>query len=131
MQTQNKSDHLNRKLSPSFRAREFSCFCCHKEGIKDDLVFHLQMVHDMLPADHVMIITSGYRCEKHNKEIGGLEDSAHKKGLAGDIAVPNSCYRFLLLKALIKVGFKRVGIYKNFIHADLDESKPQGVIWYD
>jgi len=130
VQTQAKSDHLNQNLSANFKVREFLCLCCGAEGIKDDLVFHLQTVHDMLPADHVMIITSGYRCEKHNKEIGGLEDSAHKKGLAADIAVLNSSYRFRLLKALIRVGFKRIGIYKNFIHADLDESKPQGVIWY-
>lgn len=129
MQTQAESDHLNRKLSPDFRAREFICPCCRKEGIKDDLVFHLQMVHDLLPAHSVMIITSGYRCEEHNKEVGGVEDSAHIKGLAADIKCEDPRYRFLLIAALIKVGFKRFGLYDNFIHCDLDETKDQKVMW--
>ncbi len=130
-QSQAESNHLNRKLSLNFTAREFICSGCGEEGIKDDLVFHLQMAHDMLPIHRVMVITSGYRCEAHNEAVGGLKDSAHKKGLAADIKCEDTLLRFLLLKALLKVGFKRIGIYKNFIHADLDGSKPQGVIWYD
>ena len=129
MQTQAESDYLNRKLSDNFRVREFICPCCGAEGIKDDLVFHLQMAHDLLPAHSVMIITSGYRCEKHNRESGGIEGSAHIEGLAADIKCENSSYRFLLVNALIKVGFKRIGIYDDFLHCDLDEHKPQKVIW--
>ncbi len=128
-QSQAESDHLNRKLSPDFRAREFICFCCKKEGIKDDLVFHLQMAHDLLPVHRVMIITSGYRCEAHNREVDGVEDSAHMKGLAADIKCEDSSYRFLLITALMKVGFKRIGIYNSFIHCDLDETKDQKVMW--
>ncbi len=129
MQTQNESYRLNHNLSANFKVREFICPCCGAEGIKDNLVFHLQMAHDLLPTHRVMIITSGYRCEEHNKEVGGIEDSAHKKGLAADIKCEDSSYRFLLVNALIKVGFKRIGRYDNFIHCDLDESKPQKVMW--
>jgi len=129
VQTQAESHALNRKLSENFRVREFICPCCGKEGIKDDVVFHLQMAHDLLPVHRVMIITSGYRCEEHNKEVGGVEDSAHKKGLAVDIKCEDSSYRFLLIPALIKVGFKRIGIYSSFIHCDLDETKDQKVMW--
>jgi len=128
-QSQAESDHLNRKLSHDFRAREFICFCCKKEGIKDDMVFHLQMAHDLLPGHRVIIINSAYRCEKHNKEAGGKETSSHIKGLAADIKCDDSSYRFLLISALIKAGFKRVGIGKNFIHVDLDTDKPQNLMW--
>ncbi len=129
MQTQTESDRLNTNLSANFKVREFICHGCGAEGIKDDLVFHLQKAHDLLPDNSVMIITSGYRCEEHNKEVGGIEDSAHLKGLAADIKVDSSNYRFLLMCALIDAGFKRIGWYDNFIHCDLDTDKPLNVMW--
>jgi len=129
IQTQAESNRLNHNLSLDFKVREFLCFCCGKEGIKDDLVFHLQMVHDMLPVHRVMIITSGYRCPAHNKEVDGVEDSPHMKGLAADIKCEDSSHRFMLMKAFFKVGFTRIGVYHDFIHVDLDETKPQKVNW--
>ena len=36
-----------------------------------------------------IVITSGYRCEKLNKLVGGVSNSAHKNGSAVDIYVPN------------------------------------------
>ena len=129
IQTQEESDRLNRRLTPNFLAREMICPCCNQEGIKDDLVFHLQMAHDMLPIHRVMIVTSGYRCPAHNREVGGVEDSAYMKGLAADIKCEDSSHRFMLIKAFMKVGFTRIGVYENFIHVDLDKTKPQKVIW--
>lgn len=131
MQTQSESNHLNRRLSPNFIAREFICPCCYKEGIKDDLVFHLQMAHDLLPDNNIITVTSSYRCEEHNKDpkVGGSETSSHLKGLAADLKCTNSTYRCHLLKALIKSGFNRIGIGEDFIHVDLDKTKIQNVIW--
>lgn len=129
MQTQSESDHMNRKLSANFWAREFICLCCKEEGIKDELIFHLQLVHNMLPKNSVMIITSGYRCVEYNAEVGGIPDSAHIKGLAADIKCEDATYKFYLIKALIKVGFERIGEYHDFLHVDLDPDKPKPVIW--
>lgn len=36
-------------------------------------------------ADEPFIITSGYRCEKLNKLVGGVPNSFHLKGMAADI----------------------------------------------
>lgn len=131
MQTQAESDHLNRRVAANFIAREFICPCCYKEGVKDDLIFHLQLAHNLLPKNSVMIITSSYRCETHNSDpkVGGSKTSSHLKGLAADIKCENATYRFYLLNALTHVGFKRIGIGKDFIHVDLDETKDQNVIW--
>ena len=128
-QTQAQSDRLNHNLSLNFKVREFICPCCHEEGIKEDLVFQLQLVHDLLPVNRIMIVTSGYRCKEHNGKVGGVEDSAYVKGLAADIKCEDSNYRFMLIKAFIRAGFKRIGVYKNFIHVDLDPDKPQNVMW--
>jgi len=35
-----------------------------------------------------IIITSGYRCPKHDREVGGPGTSFHTKGLAADFYVP-------------------------------------------
>jgi uncharacterized protein YcbK (DUF882 family) len=76
-------------------------------------------------------INSAMRCEAHNRKDGGIEDSAHLTGNAVDIRCTNSHKRFLIVAALLHVGFKRVLIYDTFIHVDNDETKPQKVLWVD
>jgi len=76
-----------------------------------------------------MRITSGFRTESHNKKVGGVKSSSHLKGLAADIACSESRYRFEMIKALLEVGFKRIGVSGTFIHVDIDKNKSQNVIW--
>lgn len=75
------------------------------------------------------VINSGYRTKNHNKKVGGVSDSSHLKGLAADIACDNSRQRHAIICALIKVGFNRIGIAKNFIHVDDDKDKSNKLIW--
>lgn len=75
------------------------------------------------------IINSAYRSPEHNAKIGGRPNSSHLKGLAVDISVKDSRTRFIILDALIKVGFNRIGIANSFIHVDLDIDKSNKVIW--
>jgi len=76
-----------------------------------------------------MVISSGYRCKKHNKEVGGVPNSAHLRGLAADIAIPNDEYRYRLLNLAMLFDIPRIGIGKNFIHLDIDRSLPHPRIW--
>jgi hypothetical protein len=39
-------------------------------------------------GNHPVTVTSGYRCEALNEEIGGVEDSAHRYGFGADIVIP-------------------------------------------
>lgn len=80
-------------------------------------------------ADVQFIINSGYRTEKHNKKVGGKENSSHLKGLAVDIKCTDSTSRDRILTSLRLAGFNRIGIAKTFIHCDIDTSKPQHVTW--
>lgn len=76
------------------------------------------------------IINSGYRTEKHNAAVGGVEDSAHIKGYAVDIQTNNGLTdQKRKAKALYEAGFRRFGIYKTFIHVDNDPSKPSPALW--
>lgn len=110
-----------------FKLDEFKCKCCGKVIISDNLLLLLDRARDI--AGIPFIITSGYRCKKHNAEIGGVPNSAHVKGLACDIKAITSKERYRIVKALLQVGFNRIGIASNFIHADIDTTKPKNVIW--
>ena len=74
------------------------------------------------------VINSAYRSPTHPLSIKN-PTSSHIKGLAVDIRCNTSRNRFIVLDALIAVGFNRIGIADTFIHVDLDLSKSDNVIW--
>jgi len=74
-------------------------------------------------------INSAFRTKEKNTEVGGKSNSSHLKGLAVDISATDSRTRFIVLNALIAVGFTRIGIANTFIHVDNDKDKSQDVIW--
>jgi len=110
-----------------FEYSEFDCKCCHENNISINLVKMLDCARDL--TNQKFIINSGYRCEKHNAEINGMPDSSHLIGKAVDIEADNDNEKFEILSALLAIGFKRIGIGKNFIHCDIDNNKPLNVIW--
>jgi hypothetical protein len=74
-------------------------------------------------------ISSACRCTKHNIVVGGSATSSHLIGEAVDIVVTSEKDRYKILTSLLVVGFRRIGIGKNFIHVDNDLSKPLDIIW--
>ena len=113
-------------LTNNFSSHEFACKCgCGLDNIDWAFVCMLQDVRDEYGS---MTITSGLRCEHHNKDSGGYEESPHLGGWAADIKVDNSSDRYRLIKIASRF-FVRMGIAKNFIHLDCDPSKVSGVIW--
>lgn len=112
-----------------FKLSEFTCLCCGKGSdiIKYTFVKKLDNARDI--AGIPFKITSGYRCPLHNAEVGSKPTSSHIRGIACDIHVKGSVERFAIVNGLIKAGFTRIGIGKNFIHVDTDYKKPPYVIW--
>jgi len=113
-------------LTENFSKEEFSCPCCDAECISLEFVATLQTVRTRLGLP--IRPTSAYRCQHHNKAVGGVEDSAHTKGLASDIHIPDSTLRYLYMREFMKV-FSRIGMGVGFIHVDIDPDKPQNLIW--
>ena len=70
----------------NFHEYEFACNCCGKNKINDTVILLCQKIRDALGMP--IVITSGYRCEKHNAEIGGVKGSFHTKGKAADLFIP-------------------------------------------
>lgn len=115
------------RILQHFKLEEFACPCCGENRIDIALVEKLDFARTICGIPFV--VTSGYRCPKHNKEVGGDLNSAHKDGLAADIETLDSSARFKIVSALLKVGFVRIGIGEGFVHCDIDASKPQNVLF--
>ncbi len=111
-----------------FEEHEFECSCCGIVIISKKLVLMLDLAREL--SETAFVITSGYRCKKHNKEVGGVRSSSHLKGFAVDIAVPDNITRLKILRGLIIAGFRRIGIGKDFIHVDIDPTKPNNIWLY-
>ncbi|MFA5458050.1 MAG: D-Ala-D-Ala carboxypeptidase family metallohydrolase [Synergistaceae bacterium] len=73
---------MSNKITRGFRSTEFDCHCCGKNFIDLGIVHRLQVLRDILQVP--IIVTSGYRCGRHNREIGGAPNSMHLKGWAVD-----------------------------------------------
>ena len=113
-----------------FKPYELQCPCCKGYKIDPDAVKMLNMARSV--SGIPFVINSGYRCEKHNKKVGGKPTSSHMKGCAFDIKTTFNSDRSKVLNSLIAVGFRRIGIGKTFIHVDTDIDKANDVIWvYD
>lgn len=66
-----------------FRPEEFACPCCGRVMVAVGLVLLLDILRASLGRR--LIITSGYRCPKHNAEVHGAETSRHLLGAAADL----------------------------------------------
>lgn len=110
-----------------FKRREEWCPCCQSGGLLPDFRDKLNKAREI--AGIPFILNSAYRCDSHNADVGGSATSSHLYGVAVDIRCTGSRDRFLIVDALIKAGIHRIGIHKNFIHADDDFSKPKGLIF--
>ena len=73
-----------------------------------------------------ILVNSGYRCEKLNEMVGGVQKSMHTKGLAADIRTKekediNKMFEFLKKN---QKDFKIIELikYANFIHMGVSET---------
>ena len=110
-----------------FTFEELKCKCCGKSGMNADFMYKMDKARGISGVPYVP--NSAFRCEDHNKEVGGSDTSSHLLGLAMDIATPDSPTRYKILTGLIKAGFTRLGISKDFVHVDDDPLKPPSLVW--
>ena len=73
---------------PHFSAAELMCPCC---GVGADRMSPsmLQMAEEIRAenGDKPMLVSSAYRCAKHNAEVGGVANSHHLYGQAMDVHI--------------------------------------------
>lgn len=101
-----------------FKIDEFKCKCCGK--VQMDTKFLERLDEARGYAGVAFVINSGYRCPAHNHEVGSTSDN-HTMGLAADIKCDTGVRRLILVRALLKAGFVRIGLSDGFIHADASD----------
>jgi uncharacterized protein YcbK (DUF882 family) len=108
----------NEQLSENFRRSEFACRCnCGFDDISPVLIKALQELRDTIAqAIHV---SSGCRCEAHNRRVGGSRQSQHIRGTAADISCRWLTPQELRRYALQIEAFKGIGLYRGFLHVDV------------
>lgn len=116
-------------INEYFKYREFDCKCgkCERpQGVpSQELIEILTKIRKHY--NQPVIINSGYRCEAHNKAVGGSAKSQHFKGSAVDFIVKNtpteSVWEYVLKNwgdSPLGLAIKRNknNIYAGFVHID-------------
>lgn len=113
-----------------FKDEDWDCPCGCGERVRPHVAHRLDLARFFSGVPYRL--TSGMRCKTYNATIKGASPtSSHTKGLAVDIKFYNSYEKFKIVEGLMRAGFTRIGINDklSFIHADLDEDKPQNVMF--
>ena len=110
------------KISKDFWLDEYQCKgkdCCNNlVKIESELVILVQKLRKEIGKP--LTVTSGYRCLRHNKDVGGETHSYHLSGMAADVTVTHFDIRELARLAF-SVGFGTVIAYprRGFVHLDI------------
>lgn len=118
-------------VSEHFSYSEFQCKgkqCCGGAGaVSPDLVVALERLRNTWGRR--LLVTSGYRCAKHNEQVGGAPNSQHLLGLAVDVVpagwnsgeglardVRRLAGLALRIGSFVNGG---IGIYPGWLHLDI------------
>ena len=120
------------KIAKNFQYKEFDCHgqgCCSTTIIDEKLVEYVQRIRDHFGKP--VTITSSYRCEVHNRRVGGATKSYHMRGQAADIVVQGVSSREVA-KYAESIGILGIGLYETskdgyFTHIDTRTTKS---FWY-
>lgn len=106
-------------LSENFKLVEFAS----KDGA-DEVLVHPALIIGLEEIrayfGRPIFITSGYRSEAHNTNVGGVPNSRHKYGLAADIFIRDVDFQLhRIAEKAERMKFGGIGRYRKFIHIDV------------
>ena len=108
-------------LSAHFARREFECKCkCGFNTVDVKLIGFLELIRTHFNAP--IIVNSGCRCSKYNKQINGASRSQHIIGRAADITIKNVSSKEIADYAEF-INTPGVGRYPSFTHIDSRNSE--------
>jgi len=114
-------------ISQHFKRSEFACHCGECPQSKDPTVdVKLIGILEELRAhfNTPITVTSGVRCEKYNRKVGGGLTSRHLEGRAADVLLkgvtPDRVHHYLNERYSDRFG---LGKYTTFTHIDSRTNK--------
>lgn len=123
MKIKNYSYNDKTQLTKNINISELKCKCGNKHDIKVDIdhINKIQKFMNTYGYDKV-IISSGYRCSTHDKNLGGSGSGQHTIGTATDLRFYKKGKSVSAREVCCKAqdfGFKGIGyIDSNYVHLD-------------
>ena len=125
---------MKTRISEHFFREEFACkgeHCCgHSAPVDSCLIEALEelrfLINKNLEEDLPLVIVSGFRCNIHNADVHGAEDSQHTKARAADIKPPHGITPGQLAAYAEEVHLFKyggIGIYDGWVHVDVRGTK--------
>jgi len=108
-----------------FSVNEIKCPCCGQYKVDEQFLFTMNLIRHNVGKP--LIVNSWYRCEKHDKEVGGVGN--HPQGNAVDLSIKSSKLRYAVIEEARLLGITRMGVGSSFIHIDTRKDAPQEVLW--
>lgn len=123
MNIKNYSYNDKTQLTKNINVSELKCKCGGTHDIKID-VDHINKIQEFMNTYgyNKVIISSGYRCSIHDKNVGGSGSGQHTKGTATDLRFYKDDKTVSAKEVCCKAqdfGFKGIGyIDPNYVHLD-------------
>lgn len=117
---------MAKMVTPHFSHAELSCKCCDVMGADWRLLQGLEALRSAYKKP--IPINSAFRCPTHNRAIGGVANSQHVEGRAADCAVVGGTNRYRFIALAMRLGFRGIGVYREFVHIDLRDGRQ--VLWW-
>lgn len=115
------------QISKHFHGDEFACPCCGVIKIDLHLIDALEILRESINCP--LRILSGYRCDKHNRAVGGELNSQHTLGRAADVLSPARSLEDFYKYCCSVIGFNGIGVYpsdgfqhSSFLHLDVRDT---------
>lgn len=117
------------KDTKNFKVSEFTCHCgCGFNVIDQRVIDMAQTIRDALGVP--VRVTSGCRCAKRNKAVGGTDGSFHTKGKAADLTCSLGAVKMFEAVQKLKAEGKLKDLEycilyktKNIIHIDCGKKR--------
>lgn len=109
--------------NPYFSRAEFACHCgCGGSTVDARLLEILTTFRAYF--NKPMYINSGFRCENHNKAVGGSPRSQHLTGKAADIRIKDVDPEVVYSTINDAMGdWGGLGLYEDFVHIDVRKNR--------
>lgn len=126
MSVQTLPYNSNKQLTKHINAQELRCKCGGTENIKFnmDLLNKVEQLMTLIGADKI-IISSGYRCPKHDRNVGGSGSGPHVDGHAIDCCIykngkpVNTKYISCIAQDMGFRGIANITAGYDYIHLDM------------
>ena len=111
-------------MTAHFTEKELACPCCKRCNMDTYLLEVLETIRG--ECGFPLKVNSGFRCEVHNREVGGGIKSQHLLGKAVDIDTSrlSAEMKYKLAEAALVFGIRGFGVYDRFFHLDVRDGEP-------